>query len=78
MGKHDWIPPQPHHGVEGYLFAHRVVKASRQFLQANPEAGKSLPTFHQIQAGADHLYKYPGDLPLFEGAEPPKGAHGKK
>jgi hypothetical protein len=78
MGKHDWIPPKANDGVEGYLFAHRVVKASRQFLQANPEGGKSFPTFHQIMAGADHLTQYPGDIPLFEGKPAPKGKYGKK
>ena len=78
MGKHEWVPPKANDGVEGYLFAHRVVKASRQFLQANPEGGKSLPTFHQIMAGADHLTQYPGDIPLFEGKPAPKGKYGKK
>ena len=77
MGKHERIPPKANEGVEGYLFAHRVVKASRQFLQANPEGGKTLPTFHQIRAAADHLSNYPGDIPLFEGAPAPKGKHAK-
>lgn len=77
MGRHEAVPPKITDGAEGYLFAHRVVRASRQFLQANPEAGKSLPTFHQIMAGADHLTQYPGDIPLFEGAPAPKSKHGK-
>jgi hypothetical protein len=78
MGKHEAVPPKINDGVEGYVFGHRVVRASRQFLQANPEGGKSLPTFHQIMAGADHLSKYPGDIPLFEGRPAPQGKHGKK
>lgn len=77
MGRHEAVPPKVTDGVEGYVFGHRVVRASRQFQQANPEGTKSLPTFHQIMAGADHLTKYPGDIPLFEGAPAPKGKHGK-
>jgi hypothetical protein len=73
MAKHGWTPPQPNDGVEGHLYAHRAVKASRQFLQANPEGGRSLPRPDAWNAAADHLYKYPGDLPLFEGT---KGSEG--
>jgi hypothetical protein len=73
MGKHGWTPPQPNDGVEGYLYAHRAIKASRQFLRANPEAGRSLPRFNQVMAATDHIYKYPGDLPLFEGTKGDEG-----
>lgn len=73
MGKYGATPPQPNEGVEGFLYAHRVVKASRQFLQANPEGGKTLPTYRQINGLADHLYQHGGDLPLIEGTKPMTG-----
>jgi hypothetical protein len=76
MGRHEAIPPKITDGVEGYLFGYRAAKAARTFLQGNPEGGqKTLPSFHQVMAGADHLLKYPGDIPLFEGHPDPQGRH---
>ena len=76
MGKHDYVPPKYNEGPHGEFFAHRVVRASRQFLQRNPEGGKKTrPSLKAVMAGADHLQKYSGDLPLFEGLPEPKGKH---
>ena len=73
MGRHEWIAPKAHEGAEGFLFAHRVVKASRQFLQANPEGKRSYPDRASHNAAMDHLQQYPGDIPLFEGTKGTKG-----
>lgn len=77
MGKHEYVPPKYNEGPHGEFFAHRVVRASRQFMQANLEPGtkKSRPTAKTWLAAADHLQKYSGDLPLFEGQPEPKGKH---
>jgi hypothetical protein len=55
------------------------VKASRKFLQANPEGGKkTVPPLKTWNAAIDHLYKNPGDMKTFEGRPQPKGKHGKE
>jgi hypothetical protein len=77
MAKHAWTPPEPTEGAEGFLFAHRVVKASRQFLQANPEGKKTYPPLRAWNSAMDHLHQYPGDIPLFEGQPAPKGRRAK-
>lgn len=79
MAKHAWQAPEPNEGIEGHLFAHRAVKASRQFLQANPEGKKQYPPIKAIMAGVDHLYSAPGDIPLFEGNKTgsERGKHAK-
>lgn len=65
--------------LDGYLFASASAKATRKFLQSNSESGstKSSASLREIAAGAEHLYKYPGDMKLFEGQPAPKGRRAK-
>lgn len=75
MGKHVWKAPSTS-TVEGELFAHDAVKSSRQFLQANPEGGKkTFPKITEWKGAIDHVYNYPGDMKLYQGAPEPKGRH---
>lgn len=76
-------PPKPT-TLEGHLFAHAAVKASRKFLQGNPETPLAegqrppYPPLRALNAAIDHLYEYPGDIKTFEGKPNPKGRHGKR
>jgi len=74
MGKRSW---RPENAMEGELLAHRAVKASRQFLQGNPEGRKSIPSMSAWNAAADHAEAYPGDIPMYEGQPAPKGKRAK-
>lgn len=62
---------------ESWTFAAAATKASRKFLQGNPEGGKTIPSLKSWNAAIEHLYNAPGDMKLFEGQPAPKGRHGK-
>jgi len=73
------VTPPKANTLDGYLFASASAKATRKFLQSNPEPGstKSSASLRDIAAGAEHLYNYPGDMKLFEGRPAPRGKHAK-
>jgi hypothetical protein len=74
IGKHVQVPGAADNDVEEYLRQRRNASAARQFLQANPEGGqKSFPKIKAWMGAMDHLDKYPGDLPLFEGTKGDEG-----